>query len=628
MSPELCQNKPYSMKTDCWSLGCVLYESLTLRHAFNADCLKSLVLKICRGTYPPVPSSFSEDAKGLVTKLLQKDSTKRPSMNDLLELPIIHERAKRFLPGEVVAEELTHTVLHGKPKPGKLSPPRQRSAPMQEDQRKRLAHEAEQHQPSQQQELEQQQVQQQCGKQQLRSEERQRARPQGNAQNQHHRADGQQLKNAAAAAPKRRQHLLNNIQPQQQQGKRTPQRVGPQQWQQQQQRQQAAAAGRVWEREWREKEAAHRLAKQAEEQKQRERKQIELEERRRQAAERHREEREQRKQEFQARQEQAKRNKQAALQQLRHDNLRDQQQQQQQDASLGDQVGSPNYARAERGEEAPARQYHRRRPSPLPHQQDMRTADGNHEPLDQELPPASMHAGEEDHGYQNAERATEQRERRRWERPSPQAQRPALGEALNPLREQTELEEQQQWRQTNAHDVDAPTNQVIEMEERLRIALENRKRALRNRARAMERPEDAEEPRERQASPSPPRSPLPDVTQQPIRDQGEEGKKKPRGAAGGVFVMNGDVVELPGIVDGVEGIAGRIEALRMLLEEKLGLENFKWAYQKLNNLAENDDDDTVQAELRARLGARKMGYLGLLHQLLVAEDHYFMGMCR
>jgi len=31
MSPELCLNKPYTMKTDIWSLGCLLYELCELR---------------------------------------------------------------------------------------------------------------------------------------------------------------------------------------------------------------------------------------------------------------------------------------------------------------------------------------------------------------------------------------------------------------------------------------------------------------------------------------------------------------------------------------------------------------------------------------------------------------------
>ena len=31
MSPELCQNKPYTMKADIWSLGCLLYEICEFR---------------------------------------------------------------------------------------------------------------------------------------------------------------------------------------------------------------------------------------------------------------------------------------------------------------------------------------------------------------------------------------------------------------------------------------------------------------------------------------------------------------------------------------------------------------------------------------------------------------------
>jgi NIMA (never in mitosis gene a)-related kinase 1/4/5 len=35
LSPEICQQKPYNNKSDVWSLGCVLYEMATLKHAVD-----------------------------------------------------------------------------------------------------------------------------------------------------------------------------------------------------------------------------------------------------------------------------------------------------------------------------------------------------------------------------------------------------------------------------------------------------------------------------------------------------------------------------------------------------------------------------------------------------------------
>jgi NIMA (never in mitosis gene a)-related kinase len=56
MSPEVCENKPYTYKSDAWSLGCVLYELCTLEHAFSADNLLGLVYKIVQDKQAPIPA--------------------------------------------------------------------------------------------------------------------------------------------------------------------------------------------------------------------------------------------------------------------------------------------------------------------------------------------------------------------------------------------------------------------------------------------------------------------------------------------------------------------------------------------------------------------------------------------
>jgi len=59
MSPELFRNQPYSYKSDIWSLGCVLYEMVGLRHAFEARDMNSLVQKVCVCVYVSVSVSVS-----------------------------------------------------------------------------------------------------------------------------------------------------------------------------------------------------------------------------------------------------------------------------------------------------------------------------------------------------------------------------------------------------------------------------------------------------------------------------------------------------------------------------------------------------------------------------------------
>ena len=55
LSPEMCEGLPYDQKSDVWSMGCVLYELMTLRKAFDGSSLPALVLNIVRGEYPEPP---------------------------------------------------------------------------------------------------------------------------------------------------------------------------------------------------------------------------------------------------------------------------------------------------------------------------------------------------------------------------------------------------------------------------------------------------------------------------------------------------------------------------------------------------------------------------------------------
>lgn len=90
MSPEVCENKPYTFKSDVWSLGCVLYELCMLKHAFSADNLLGLVYKIVSDKYEPIPKLYSKELNALIQRMLEKNADKRPSVRELLEDGYVH----------------------------------------------------------------------------------------------------------------------------------------------------------------------------------------------------------------------------------------------------------------------------------------------------------------------------------------------------------------------------------------------------------------------------------------------------------------------------------------------------------------------------------------------------------
>ena len=96
LSPEIINNQPYDNKSDIWALGVLLYELMTFQMPFNAVSLPLLSIKINRGVYKPPPSTYSKDIRNLLKKCLTVNPDERPSINDILKLPLIKNRINKF----------------------------------------------------------------------------------------------------------------------------------------------------------------------------------------------------------------------------------------------------------------------------------------------------------------------------------------------------------------------------------------------------------------------------------------------------------------------------------------------------------------------------------------------------
>eukprot|EP00742_Colponemidia_sp_Colp-10_P009715 GILJ01010622.1.p1 GENE.GILJ01010622.1~~GILJ01010622.1.p1 ORF type:complete len:812 (+),score=109.75 GILJ01010622.1:69-2504(+) len=84
LSPELCENKEYSEKTDVWSLGVLLYELAALEPPFAGRNLIELAQCVVQGIYAPLPKTYSRRVSSLVSQLLQRDPERRPDLQWIL----------------------------------------------------------------------------------------------------------------------------------------------------------------------------------------------------------------------------------------------------------------------------------------------------------------------------------------------------------------------------------------------------------------------------------------------------------------------------------------------------------------------------------------------------------------
>jgi len=69
-SPEIWKEKPYNNLSDIWSLGCVLYEMITLMPPFRAQSMQGLATKVMAGRYDRIPTHFTNDLNQMVKSCL------------------------------------------------------------------------------------------------------------------------------------------------------------------------------------------------------------------------------------------------------------------------------------------------------------------------------------------------------------------------------------------------------------------------------------------------------------------------------------------------------------------------------------------------------------------------------
>uniref|UniRef100_A0A915PI73 Aurora kinase n=1 Tax=Setaria digitata TaxID=48799 RepID=A0A915PI73_9BILA len=94
LAPEMAPEKPHDSKVDNWSLGVMFYEFLIGKPPFEA-VTPELTLENIHSCKYTIPNIIPDGAKDIISRLLQKDPTKRLPLADVLKHPWILENIRK-----------------------------------------------------------------------------------------------------------------------------------------------------------------------------------------------------------------------------------------------------------------------------------------------------------------------------------------------------------------------------------------------------------------------------------------------------------------------------------------------------------------------------------------------------
>ena len=107
IAPEILDGKQgHSYEVDIWSLGVILFTLLIGKPPFETSDVKTTYRRIKMNAYSfPDHVTISEQAKSLITKILNLDPSKRPSLDEISDHPFFHTGSSipKLLPASTLA---------------------------------------------------------------------------------------------------------------------------------------------------------------------------------------------------------------------------------------------------------------------------------------------------------------------------------------------------------------------------------------------------------------------------------------------------------------------------------------------------------------------------------------------
>lgn len=101
VAPEILNaslTKPNISKQDVWSIGVIAYQLCTLRLPFKRESPAATIAAILTAPHDPIPHKlYSDELKAIINKLLTKDPEHRPSIKELIKVPVIRNALDKLL---------------------------------------------------------------------------------------------------------------------------------------------------------------------------------------------------------------------------------------------------------------------------------------------------------------------------------------------------------------------------------------------------------------------------------------------------------------------------------------------------------------------------------------------------